>query len=181
MKTAFLEPRWSRLAREAGTLVQELSLGRHHLNTETGERLRVSLESLKVTFRAPRSSAEAITHTHLQVVGIWPLHMLKRLLFSSTSPSRVRFNSTMAPMNIKAAADDFLDFVNASPTPFHAVKSMKDRLSAVGFKQIKVSKPLELNTSLLSLLTTFNRRRIRGRQHACLAESTSLLETAQQL
>ncbi|KAF1841552.1 peptidase M18, aminopeptidase I [Cucurbitaria berberidis CBS 394.84] len=35
------------------------------------------------------------------------------------------------------AADDFLSFVNASPTPFHAVKSAKERLEKVGFKQIK--------------------------------------------
>lgn len=44
----------------------------------------------------------------------------------------------MAPANIKVAANDFLDFVNASPTPFHAVKSVKERLSKVGFKEIKV-------------------------------------------
>ncbi|EXJ63109.1 aspartyl aminopeptidase [Cladophialophora yegresii CBS 114405] len=42
----------------------------------------------------------------------------------------------MAPVQIKAAASDFLDFVNASPTPFHAVKSIKERLTSVGFKQI---------------------------------------------
>jgi hypothetical protein len=45
----------------------------------------------------------------------------------------------MAPVQIKVAANDFLDFVNASPTPFHAVKSVKDRLTSVGFKQINVS------------------------------------------
>ncbi|OAL06213.1 peptidase M18, aminopeptidase I [Phaeosphaeriaceae sp. SRC1lsM3a] len=36
-----------------------------------------------------------------------------------------------------AAAEDFLSFVNASPTPFHAVKSAKERLEKAGFKQIK--------------------------------------------
>ena len=45
----------------------------------------------------------------------------------------------MAPVNIKVAANDFLDFVNASPTPYHAVKSIKERLTSVGFKEIKVS------------------------------------------
>ncbi|KAF2132405.1 peptidase M18, aminopeptidase I [Dothidotthia symphoricarpi CBS 119687] len=35
------------------------------------------------------------------------------------------------------AAEDFLSFVNASPTPFHAVKSAKERLEKAGFKQIK--------------------------------------------
>ncbi|KAL5410036.1 hypothetical protein PMIN03_005614 [Paraphaeosphaeria minitans] len=36
-----------------------------------------------------------------------------------------------------AAANDFLSFVNNSPTPFHAVKASKDRLEKVGFKQIR--------------------------------------------
>lgn len=44
----------------------------------------------------------------------------------------------MTRAHIKVAANDFLDFVNASPTPFHAVKSVKERLSKVGFKEIKV-------------------------------------------
>ncbi|EXJ86373.1 aspartyl aminopeptidase [Capronia epimyces CBS 606.96] len=43
----------------------------------------------------------------------------------------------MAPANSKAVATDFLSFVNASPTPFHAVKSVKERLSAVGFQEVK--------------------------------------------
>lgn len=60
------------------------------------------------------------------------LSLLKR------STSKVRFHSTMAPINVKVAANDFLDFVDASPTPFHAVKSVKDRLTKVGFKEIKV-------------------------------------------
>lgn len=52
---------------------------------------------------------------------------------------RARVYSTMAPVNVKVAANDFLDFVNASPTPYHAVKSIKERLTSVGFKEIKVS------------------------------------------
>ncbi|KAJ4374299.1 hypothetical protein N0V83_003040 [Neocucurbitaria cava] len=43
----------------------------------------------------------------------------------------------MAPKPSLKAAEDFLSFVNASPTPFHAVKSAKERLEKVGFKQIK--------------------------------------------
>lgn len=35
-------------------------------------------------------------------------------------------------------AEDFTDFLNASPTPFHAVQSAKLRLEKAGFKQIKV-------------------------------------------
>lgn len=44
----------------------------------------------------------------------------------------------MAPsVNIKTAANDFLSFVNASPTPFHAVNSVKQKLSKAGFEEIK--------------------------------------------
>ncbi|KAF2837846.1 aminopeptidase I zinc metalloprotease [Patellaria atrata CBS 101060] len=39
------------------------------------------------------------------------------------------------------AAEDFLSFVNASPTPFHAVHSVKQRLESHGFKQIKERDP----------------------------------------
>jgi aspartyl aminopeptidase len=35
-------------------------------------------------------------------------------------------------------AEDFTEFLNASPTPFHAVHSAKLRLEKAGFKQIKV-------------------------------------------
>ncbi|KAI7539725.1 hypothetical protein KC331_g9584, partial [Hortaea werneckii] len=34
-------------------------------------------------------------------------------------------------------AEDFVDFLNASPTPFHAVRSARERLEKAGFKQIK--------------------------------------------
>lgn len=52
-----------------------------------------------------------------------------------------RLHSTMASVNVKTAANDFLSFVNASPTPHHAVKSVKDRLATAGFKEIKVRVP----------------------------------------
>lgn len=35
------------------------------------------------------------------------------------------------------AAEDFIDFVNASPTPFHAVHQSVQKFKAVGFKEIK--------------------------------------------
>ncbi|RMZ92604.1 hypothetical protein DV736_g195, partial [Chaetothyriales sp. CBS 134916] len=47
----------------------------------------------------------------------------------------------MACVHIKEAAIHFLDFVNASPTPFHAVKSVKERLVAAGFKEIREKEP----------------------------------------
>ncbi|BAE56368.1 aminopeptidase I zinc metalloprotease [Aspergillus flavus] len=39
--------------------------------------------------------------------------------------------------NLKQPALDFLSFVNASPTPFHAVQSAKELLSKAGFQEIK--------------------------------------------
>jgi aspartyl aminopeptidase len=42
----------------------------------------------------------------------------------------------MSNVHLKAA-EDFLSFVNASPTPFHAVQSAKLKLEKAGFQQIK--------------------------------------------
>ncbi|KAH8426756.1 M18 family aminopeptidase [Aspergillus melleus] len=39
--------------------------------------------------------------------------------------------------NLKQPALDFLSFVNASPTPFHAVQSAKELLAKAGFQEIK--------------------------------------------
>lgn len=58
-------------------------------------------------------------------------------LFCIRAPT-ARLYSTMTAVTTKTAAQDFLAFVNASPTPFHAVKSVKERLSRAGFKEIKV-------------------------------------------
>lgn len=53
----------------------------------------------------------------------------------------IRSYSIMASASKLDAARDFLSFVNASPTPFHAVQSVKDRLVKAGFKEIKVHMP----------------------------------------
>lgn len=45
----------------------------------------------------------------------------------------------MATGEFKTAAEDFVSFVNASPTPFHAVKAVKEDLVTAGFREIKVS------------------------------------------
>ncbi|RFU30592.1 hypothetical protein B7463_g5733, partial [Scytalidium lignicola] len=46
-------------------------------------------------------------------------------------------NSPNATRAFKVKAHDFLDFVNASPTPYHAVQSAIKRLTAAGFQEIK--------------------------------------------
>jgi aspartyl aminopeptidase len=62
--------------------------------------------------------------------------MTARLLAISQQVAS-RAYSTMAPVTTKMAANDFLNFVNASPTPFHAVKSIKEKLGKAGFTEIK--------------------------------------------
>ncbi|OQO08926.1 Aspartyl aminopeptidase [Cryoendolithus antarcticus] len=47
----------------------------------------------------------------------------------------------MAKGASKSRAEDFVEFLNASPTPFHAVQSAKSRLDGAGFKQIKERDP----------------------------------------
>lgn len=86
-------------------------------------------------------------------------------------PLNARYYSIMAPVNIKVAANDFLDFVNASPTPFHAVKSVKERLSKVGFKEIKVRSSNFRTT--LQLIDIAIRRRNLGPLPAYPAVNTS--------
>ena len=57
-----------------------------------------------------------------------------------------RHLSTMVTSEFKAAAEDFLSFVNSSPTPFHAVKGVKERLTKAGFSEIKVSSDIRFPT-----------------------------------
>jgi len=55
----------------------------------------------------------------------------------SIRPNWGRSYSVMANKASLKHAEDFLDFVNASPNPFHAVFNAKQRLEKAGFKQIK--------------------------------------------
>lgn len=91
--------------------------------------------------------------------------MLSRLIYR-------RLYSSMAPITVKTAANDFLSFVDASPTPFHAVKSVKERLTKAGFKEIKVR---VLASSPYSMTLTVSRREILGHLRATPVENTILL------
>ena len=69
-------------------------------------------------------------------------------LHTSLSRQHLQANSTtlrqFGRMSVGKAslkrAEDFVEFLNASPTPFHAVHTAKQRLEKAGFKQIKVRK-----------------------------------------
>lgn len=53
-----------------------------------------------------------------------------------SAPTSLRSLSMASKASLKRA-EDFVDFLNASPTPFHAVRSAVQRLEKAGFKQIK--------------------------------------------
>ena len=66
----------------------------------------------------------------------------KHFMFARRSTSLVRSNSTkMVSTEFRGPAEDFLSFINASPTPFHAVAGVKERLSKAGFNEVKVGAP----------------------------------------
>ena len=77
------------------------------------------------------------------------LSQLSRRTFSYTihrytSTSRNITNRLFSIMASRAAskrAEDFIDFLNASPSAFHAVDSAKKRLEAAGFQQIRERDP----------------------------------------
>ncbi|KAF2154614.1 aspartyl aminopeptidase [Myriangium duriaei CBS 260.36] len=58
-----------------------------------------------------------------------------------SSPIAARFSSTMAFKASSKPAEDFLEYINASPTPYHAVHEAKARLDKAGYKQIKERDP----------------------------------------
>ncbi|KAL5612747.1 uncharacterized protein BROUX77_002903 [Berkeleyomyces rouxiae] len=49
--------------------------------------------------------------------------------------------STMAPAAFASSAQDFVDFVNVSPTPYHAVQSASVRLEKAGFQKLREREP----------------------------------------
>lgn len=76
----------------------------------------------------------------------------------------------MAASQIQQAAVSLLDFINSSPTPFHAVRTAKEQLSKAGFQEIKV-----IATTVLLHPMGANglcRKKYRGYQPVWLAENT---------
>jgi hypothetical protein len=60
-----------------------------------------------------------------------------RVIRTSSSSYRYRPFSTITMEASRDVACDFVEFLNASPTPFHAVRSVKERLIGAGFEEIK--------------------------------------------
>ncbi len=44
-----------------------------------------------------------------------------------------------------AASDDLIAFINASPTPYHAVQSVQQRLEAKGYRRLDAAQPWQIN------------------------------------
>jgi hypothetical protein len=93
-----------------------------------GERFRYEthLKTLK-----KESSAYCIhSADHLSLL------MLSRILIARPL---ARLYATMAAPKTQQAAVSLLDFINSSPSPFHAVRTAKEHLSKAGFQEIKVN------------------------------------------
>ena len=107
------------------------------------------------------------------------MHIIRAVAsFQQIASVTYRSYSTMAPAKTQAAAMDFLSFVNASPTPYHAVKSAKERLSKAGFQEIKVGR-LKFATRVGRLMRC--RRKNPGLRSATQVESTTSPGMAQPL
>ncbi|KAK4904703.1 hypothetical protein LTR28_000900 [Elasticomyces elasticus] len=72
-------------------------------------------------------------------------------------------------------AEQFLEFVNASPTPFHAVHEAKQRLEKAGFKKIRVYNTLvpDNPTAIPMLIERPPRNEILGPRTSAPAENTT--------
>jgi hypothetical protein len=66
------------------------------------------------------------------------LHTLSRQHLQTHSTTLRHFGRMSVGKASLKRAEDFVEFLNASPTPFHAVHTAKQRLEKAGFKQIKV-------------------------------------------
>jgi len=68
-------------------------------------------------------------------MNVFLLPFLFRRSYSTTTP--VKMAATKKVSAAVAKANDFIDFVNASPTPYHAVHSAIKRLHAAGFSEVR--------------------------------------------
>ena len=107
----------------------------------------VFLAALSQTSSVSTSKADVTLHKHHMADLPFLLAKIPRL-HTSLSRQHLQANSTtlrqFGRMSVGKAslkrAEDFVEFLNASPTPFHAVHTAKQRLEKAGFKQIKVRK-----------------------------------------
>ena len=75
----------------------------------------------KASGEGRRAHARSAHNDHLSPLPRLPPLLLMQLKMASSTPT------------INTAAQGFLDFVNASPTPFHAVAQAVKRLEGAGF------------------------------------------------
>ncbi|KAG5290050.1 aspartyl aminopeptidase [Histoplasma ohiense] len=114
-----------------------------------GESLALACHSIRSLGRA--SAAQPTTHFphHAQNAAslqyqsqtqqtLSQRHIVSRSRrLSSSTLSSSSISAKMEATNFKDQANDFLSFVNASPTPFHAVASVCKRLIGAGFQEVK--------------------------------------------
>ena len=85
-------------------------------------------------------------------------------------PGHVHTDMTALPAAPEAASR-FIKFVNASPTPFHAINNAALRLESAGFRKVR----LISTTDAFKLDSCRSEKRMIGRTKFNLAESTILL------
>jgi hypothetical protein len=108
--------------------------------------LRAGLIANLSRLSPPASKADVTLHQLEHHMADLPFLLTKIPLLHTLSRQHPRTHSTtlrhFGRMSVGKAslkrAEDFVEFLNASPTPFHAVHTAKQRLEKAGFKQIKV-------------------------------------------
>lgn len=93
--------------------------------------------------------------------------------FNYISSTKRNFGRMASKASLERA-EDFVSFLNASPTPYHAVASAKQRLEKAGFKQIKVCNSLSAELTIYVANSALpDRNAIHGTQLSTPAASTT--------